>query len=121
MSHTTAAVLAKSDTSMRLPEGSASITCDNDGPRSGSPLVLHLERDTLQIDRQLIRVMARLPRAGSDQDRVGILAMRVPEGDVKWEPVVVDGKLTMVFGFIPDATRREVAAMFRAGGVVTLA
>lgn len=84
------------------------------------PLRLVLERETLSITYDMIRVNARAP-AWQTEEAIPVIVVRVPDGDLRWDPIFVHGELKMVFGFVPDSGRRTLASLFRHNDTLTIA
>ena len=84
------------------------------------PLRLVLDRETLSITYDMIRVNARVRTLRGDEE-VQVMVIRVPDGDLRWEPIFVHGELKMVFGFVPDSGRRTLATLFRHNDTLTIA
>ena len=88
--------------------------------RRAKPLQLLLEPGTLRITQDMIRVFARVPGCRS-AERVPVIVVRVPDGEIRWDPIFIDGELKMIGGFVPDAARRTLASLFRYNDTITIA
>ena len=88
-------------------------------PARQAPIRLVLEPGTLQITHDMIRAFAQAPGCRS-AERVPVIVVRIPDGEIRWDPIFVHGELKMVHGFVPDAARRTLAALFRYNDTITI-